>query len=85
MAMNTPIQGSAADIIKLAMIRAEENLRGLQSRIIIQVHDELVLEANTSELEDVEKILRDSMENVAELSVPLVVDCHSGVNWAAAK
>jgi len=85
MAMNTPIQGSAADIIKLAMIRAEENLRGLQSRIIIQVHDELVLEAKNSELEDVEKILRDSMENVAKLSVPLVVDCHSGANWAAAK
>ncbi|MBQ3452513.1 MAG: DNA polymerase I, partial [Selenomonadaceae bacterium] len=85
MAMNTPIQGSAADIIKLAMIRAEENLRGLQSRIIIQVHDELVLEAKKSELADVEKILRESMENVAELSVPLIVDCHGGANWSLAK
>ena len=83
--MNTPIQGSAADIIKLAMIRAEENLRGFDSRIIIQVHDELVLEAKTSELADVEKILRKSMENVAELLVPLVVDVHSGKNWSLAK
>lgn len=85
MAMNTPIQGSAADIIKLAMIRAEENLRGFDSRIIIQVHDELVLEAKTSELADVEKILRKSMENVVELLVPLVVDVHSGKNWSLAK
>lgn len=85
MAMNTPIQGSAADIIKLAMIRAEENLRDFDSRIIIQVHDELVLEAKTSELADIEKILRKSMENVAELLVPLVVDVHSGKNWSLAK
>ena len=85
MAMNTPIQGTAADIIKMAMIRAEENLRGFQSRIIIQVHDELVLEAKSSELADVEKILREAMENVVELSVPLVVDFHSGTNWSLAK
>lgn len=84
-AMNTPIQGSAADIIKLAMIRAEENLHGLKSRIIIQVHDELVLEAKTSELDDAEKILRDSMENAVKLSVPLIVDVHSGTNWSLAK
>ncbi|MBR4903514.1 MAG: DNA polymerase I, partial [Selenomonadaceae bacterium] len=85
MAMNTPIQGSAADIIKLAMLKAEENLRGFDSRIIIQVHDELVVEAKNSELDEVEKILRDSMENVAELAVPLVVDIHSGSNWSLAK
>lgn len=85
MAMNTPIQGSAADIIKLAMIRAEENLRGFESRIILQVHDELVLEAKSSELVDVEKILREAMENVAELSVPLIIDVHSGANWSLAK
>lgn len=84
-AMNTPIQGSAADIIKLAMIRAEENLRGLVSRIIIQVHDELVLEAKTSELADAEKILREAMEGVVKLSVPLVVDVHSGADWSLAK
>ena len=84
-AMNTPIQGTAADIIKLAMIRAEENLRGLESRIIIQVHDELVLEAKTSELVDAERILRAAMENVVKLSVPLIVDVHSGKNWSSAK
>ena len=85
MAMNTPIQGSAADIIKLAMIRAEKNLRGFESRIIIQVHDELVLEAKNSELAEVEKILREAMENVAKLLVPLVVDIHTGANWSLAK
>lgn len=85
MAMNTPIQGSAADIIKLAMIRAEEGLRGFGSRIIIQVHDELVLEAKSSELDDVERILRTAMEEVAELKVPLVVDISDGANWLLAK
>ena len=85
MAMNTPIQGSAADIIKLAMIQAEKKLSSFQSRIIIQVHDELVLEAKESELVEVEEILRDAMENVVKLSVPLVVDVHSGANWSLAK
>ena len=85
MAMNTPIQGSAADVIKLAMIRAEENLRGFDSRIIIQVHDELVVETKSSELAEVEKILRESMENVVKLDVPLIVDIHSGENWSSAK
>lgn len=85
MAMNTPIQGSAADIIKLAMIRAEEGLRTFDSRIIIQVHDELVLEAKTCELVDVERILREAMENVAALKVPLLVDINSGTNWLLAK
>lgn len=85
MAMNTPIQGSAADIIKLAMIRAEKNLRDLKSRIIIQVHDELVVETKEEELRPVEKILRAAMENVVELKIPLVVDVHFGKNWALAK
>ena len=85
MAMNTPIQGTAADIIKLAMLRAEENLRGLKSRMIIQVHDELVIEAKEEELSAVEKALREAMENVVKLSVPLIVDCHSGKNWSLAK
>ena len=85
MAMNTPIQGTAADVIKLAMIRAEKNLSELDSRIIIQVHDELVLEAKTSELAAVEKILREAMEQVAEFLVPLIIDIHSGANWALAK
>ncbi|MBQ6976028.1 MAG: DNA polymerase I [Selenomonadaceae bacterium] len=85
MAMNTPIQGSAADIIKLAMIRAENNLSHLKSRLILQVHDELVVETVQSELDDVVKILRDAMENVCKLKVPLIVDVHHGKNWALAK
>ena len=85
MAMNTPIQGSAADIIKLAMIRAEEGLRGFESRIIIQVHDELVLEAKASELTKVERILREAMEEVATLKIPLIIDLNKGLNWLMAK
>ncbi len=85
MAMNTPIQGTAADIIKLAMIRAEKNLQGLKSRLIIQVHDELLVETVSDELAQVEKIIRDAMENVCKLKIPLVVDVHSGKNWAEAK
>lgn len=85
MAMNTPIQGSAADIIKLAMISAEKNLQELDSRIILQVHDELVAEVKAGELEQVKKIIRTAMENVVELKIPLVVDLHHGKNWAAAK
>ena len=85
MAMNTPIQGSAADIIKLAMIRAENNLAHLKSRLILQVHDELVIETVASELDEVTKIVRDAMENVVALSVPLIVDVHHGKNWSLAK
>jgi len=85
MAMNTPIQGSAADIIKLAMIRAENNLSHLKSRLILQVHDELVIETVESELDEVTKIVRDAMENVVALKVPLIVDVHHGKNWALAK
>ncbi len=85
MAMNTPIQGSAADIIKLAMIRAEKNLQGLKSQLIIQVHDELLIEVVADELEQVEKIVRDAMENVCKLSIPLIVDIYHGENWALAK
>lgn len=85
MAMNTPIQGTAADIIKLAMIHAEKNLQGFDSRIILQVHDELVAEVKNSELEDVKKILRNSMENVVKLKIPLLVDIHNGKNWAETK
>lgn len=87
MAMNTPIQGSAADIIKLAMISANDKLEeaGVRSRMLLQVHDELVLEVVNGEIEQVSAILRDAMENVAELSVPLVIDIHSGKDWAEAK
>lgn len=85
MAMNTPIQGTAADIIKIAMINAEKSLAHLKSRLILQVHDELVIETVAAELEEVTKIVRDAMENVAALKVPLIVDVHHGKNWADAK
>lgn len=87
MAMNTPIQGTAADVIKLAMIAAYHRLKeaGVKSRILLQVHDELVLEVVESELDVVQAILRESMEHVVELSVPLSIDIHWGRNWAEAK
>ena len=87
MAMNTPIQGTAADIIKLAMIRAYRALRsaGLKSRILLQVHDELVLEVKEQELAQVKALLQEAMEQAAELSVPLTIDINTGRNWADAK
>ena len=87
MAMNTPIQGTAADLIKIAMIRAYDALRaaGVESRILLQVHDELVLETVEAEIAQVTEILRAAMSGAAELSVPLAVDVHVGKNWAEAK
>ena len=87
MAMNTPIQGTAADLIKIAMIRADDALRaaGVKSRILLQVHDELVLEVTADEIDAVSAILRTAMSGAAELHVPLVVDVHTGKNWAEAK
>lgn len=87
MAMNTPIQGTAADVIKLAMIAVDKKLRekNLQSRMLLQVHDELVIEAAAGEEETVKEILRSEMENVVKLSVPLTVDISEGKNWAEAK
>lgn len=86
-AMNTPIQGSAADIIKLAMNAVQDELerRGLKSRLLVQVHDELVLEVPADEREEVETLLKDTMEHIVTLSVPLVVDIHCGRNWEEAK
>lgn len=86
-AMNTPVQGTAADIIKLAMVRVDKALRrqGLQSRLILQVHDELLLECPPEETEQAAKLLKESMENVLRLSVPLQADVHEGENWAEAK
>ena len=87
MAMNTPIQGTAADLIKIAMIRADEALRKakVKSRILLQVHDELVLEVVADEIDAVSKLLRTAMSGAAELHVPLAVDVHTGKNWAEAK
>lgn len=86
-ARNTPIQGSAADIIKIAMIKVEKELRekGFKSRMILQVHDELILNVPKEELEAVTVLLKDCMENACQLEVPLNVDVHSGGNWYEVK
>ena len=86
-AMNAPIQGTAADIIKIAMIRVHDRLaaEGLQSKLILQVHDELLIEARQEELEQVKQILKEEMRKAADLSVDLEVDMHSGANWYEAK
>ena len=87
MAMNTPIQGTAADIIKLAMIEVYRRLRddGFKSRMLLQVHDELVLEVTAEEVGAVSALLTDVMENTVKLAVPLTVDVHRGKDWAEAK
>ncbi|MBQ2755786.1 MAG: DNA polymerase I, partial [Oscillospiraceae bacterium] len=86
-ARNMPIQGSAADIIKLAMIRVYDRLRenNMKTKLILQVHDELILETTPDEKERAEEILRTEMMNAAQLAVPLEVDVHSGKNWLEAK
>ncbi len=86
-AMNTPIQGSAADIIKIAMNQVQEKLEkeNLKSRILVQVHDELVLEVPAAERETAAALLQETMEQVVTLAVPLVVDIHWGKDWEAAK
>jgi DNA polymerase-1 len=86
-AANSPIQGSAADLIKIAMIGIHGALRegGMASRMLLQVHDELVLEAPGDEIETVKHIVRKHMEGAAELRVPLVVDIGTGPNWLDAK
>jgi DNA polymerase-1 len=86
-AMNTPIQGTAADIIKKAMVEVYQRLAtaGLKSRLLLQVHDELVLEVVAAEREQVTTIVREAMEQAASLSVPLVTDVKYGKNWAEAK
>ena len=85
-AVNAPIQGTAADIIKMAMIGVDRRLssEGLRSRMVLQVHDELVLETTEDELEAVKKLLVEEMEDVVKLSIPLTVDCNYGHNWLEA-
>ncbi|RGH40963.1 DNA polymerase I [Firmicutes bacterium OM07-11] len=86
-AMNAPIQGTAADIMKIAMLGVNRELkkRNMKSRLILQVHDELLIEAYQDEVEEVQTILKDQMEHAAELKVPLIVDMHNGNNWYEAK
>ena len=86
-AMNTPIQGSAADIMKIAMIQVYEKMKKgkYKSRILLQVHDELVVEAVKEEVEEISKLLKETMESVVSLKVKLVADVHVGKNWAETK
>ena len=86
-AMNAPIQGTAADIIKIAMIGVQRRLRERQmrSRLVLQVHDELLIEAYKPELDEIKNILREEMEQAVSLDVPLEVDMHTGENWYEAK
>ena len=86
-AMNMPLQGSSADIIKIAMLRVYNQLknRGMRSKLILQVHDELVIDACGEEREDVVKILKNEMEQAVQLNVPLIADVHCGKNWYEAK
>ena len=86
-AMKSPIQGAAADIIKIAMIRVNQRLKDqkMKSRLVLQVHDELLIEAYEPELDEVQNILKEEMEHAAELKVPLEIDMHTGDNWYEAK
>lgn len=86
-AMNSPIQGTAADIIKIAMVNVSRALKEkqLKSRLILQVHDELLIEAHVSEVKQVERILDDEMKNAVALAVPLEIDVHTGRDWYEAK
>ena len=85
-AINAPIQGTSADIIKLAMINVDRRIRkeGLQSRMVLQIHDELLFDALEEELELLEKIVVEEMESVISLSIPLTVECNHGNNWLEA-
>ena len=86
-AINTPIQGTAADIIKIAMVNVQKMLEqgGYKSRILLQVHDELLLEVTAAEREEVGALVKQTMESAVKLSVPLIADVNYGVNWADAK
>ena len=86
-AMNSPIQGTAADIMKIAMIGVNRRLKEMQlkSRLVLQVHDELLIETHKSEVEEVKELLAKEMMQAASLYVPLDVDIHEGENWYEAK
>jgi DNA polymerase-1 len=84
-AVNAPIQGTSADIIKVAMLRVDELLRGYQARLLLQVHDELVFEVPPDEVAELQPKIKEIMESAVELSVRLEVDIHTGKNWMEAK
>ena len=85
--MNMPLQGSSADIIKIAMVNIDKRMKeeGLRSQLILQVHDELVIDAFEEERERVSELLKHEMENAVTLQVPLVAEVHCGKNWYEAK
>jgi DNA polymerase-1 len=85
--MNSPIQGTAADIIKIAMIKVAQRLResGIDARLILQVHDELLIEAHKDCAEQAKEILVECMEGVAKFRVPMEVEANIGADWFAAK
>lgn len=86
-AMNAPVQGTAADIIKIAMVRVNRRLKEeyLQSKLVLQIHDELIIETKKEEVEIVQKILVQEMMHAADLAVPLLVDANVGDSWYDAK
>ncbi|MEG1559493.1 MAG: DNA polymerase I [Clostridia bacterium] len=86
-AMNMPIQGTAADIIKLAMVKVNERLRegGFKAKLILQIHDELIIDTPSNEVDEVSQILKECMENVVKLSVPIIADVGIGTSWFDAK
>ena len=85
-AVNAPIQGTSADIIKLAMISVDKRIReaGLKSKMVLQIHDELLFDAVPEEIEELGRIVVAEMENVITLSIPLTVECNYGKNWLEA-
>ena len=87
MALNTPIQGTAADILKKAMVELYEELnkRKLKSKILLQVHDELIINALNDEIDEVKSLVKEVMENTYKLKVPLKVELEVGDNWYEAK
>ena len=86
MALNAPIQGSAADLIKVAMLNVQNGIEaaGLKSRLLLQVHDELVLEVAPGEKSEISKIVKAGMESAVSMSVPLEISMGFGQNWDAA-
>ena len=81
-AINTPVQGTAADVIKVAMIRLDKALADSEARQLLQVHDELLVEAPAGDCEDIAKLMKEIMEEAIKLDVPLKVDVGIGLNWA---
>ena len=80
-AMNMPLQGTAADIIKMAMVEVYEKLKSTNSKLILQIHDELIIEADEKEKDDIISLLKNSMENACKLAVPLLVEVGCGKSW----